>query len=327
MKGQRWTLGLTLAAIVIGTIAFYRSASFSARSGEDNPIYSSTRYDPYGTAALQELLARRGVRVRNLERPSLDAGDHGVLIEVLPDESSSLGSEGLHLKSSELAEWMAEGNTVIQLAREETDLMKRLGIKVDKAPELKQLQQLHEFEEKGKPPDDAPGSVATARLSLPGHAVRADDSDGPEISLRIPMTFADKQNAAWRPIAWVESDAREVVAGEYRVGKGKLVVVGSTTPALNQSLGDVANLDFLLTEIGNGPVIFDEWSHGIGRQATVMGFLRDVGLLPVLIQLVFVMILYVWSTSGLQGNEEAPAPGSDRASSKFRHLAISTAAH
>ena len=132
------------------------------------------------------------------------------------------------------------------------------------------------------------------------------------------MIFADKQNPRWRPIAWLETDEGPVVAGEDRVGEGKLVIVGSTTPALNHSLGNVGNLEFLLTEIGNGPVIFDEWSHGIGRQATVMGFLRDVGLIPVLIQLAFVLLLYVRSTSGLRRDADTPAPGNDRVWSKSR---------
>ena len=77
---------------------------------------------------------------------------------------------------------------------------------------------------------------------------------------------------------------------------------------MNQSLGEYGNLDFLLAEIGNGPVIFDEWSHGIGREATIMGFLRDAGLVPVLLQIVFVLILYVWSTTGVRRGAEPPAP-------------------
>ena len=157
MIRRRWTLALTLAVIVTGAVAFYRSAAFNARSGEDNPIYSSTRFDPYGTAALQELLTQRGIAVRNLERPNLDPGDRGVLIQVLPaEEQSKRGSAPPHLKTSELTEWMAQGNTVIQLTREQTDLMKWLGIKVDKVPDSKQLKQLTEFEEKGKAPDKAP---------------------------------------------------------------------------------------------------------------------------------------------------------------------------
>jgi hypothetical protein len=313
MMRRRWFFGLAVAAIVIGGVAFYRSAAFNARSGEDNPIYSSTRFDPYGTAALQELLSRRNIPVRDLDRPSLESDDHGVLIEVLPalpehHLSLAKGFEVPHLKTTELAEWIAAGNVVIQFTHDTTDLMKHFGIAADKLPDSEELDKLTKFEEKGESPDDAPGAVETARYSLPGKPVQTDNPDGSLLSLRLPIKFAAKQNSGWKPIAWLDTDDKSVVAGEYQVGKGKLVVVGSTTPALNHSLGDLGNLDFILSEIGDNPVIFDEWSHGIGREATVMGFLRDVGLLPVLLQLIFAIALYVWSTSGLRREADTAAP-------------------
>ena len=46
------------------------------------------------------------------------------------------------------------------------------------------------------------------------------------------------------------------------------------------------------------------WSHGIGHEATIVNFLHDAGLLPVLIQLAFVASLYVWSTSGYRPPDE-----------------------
>ena len=185
MIGRKWGLGLALAVMVVGTIVFYRSASFTARSGEDNPIYSSTRFDPYGTAALQELLSRRAVEVRTLERPSLESNDHGVLIEVLPTEASRPGVIPPHLKVAELAEWMSRGNTVIQLTRNPTDLMQHFGIEQGNAADEKEVKKLTDFEEHGRPPDDAPGTVSTALFSLSGNANAPEDVDSARVSLRF----------------------------------------------------------------------------------------------------------------------------------------------
>jgi hypothetical protein len=90
-------------------------------------------------------------------------------------------------------------------------------------------------------------------------------------------------------------------------GKGRLIAVSSPTPILNARLVDAANLEFVMALLGppaegkGGQVLFDEWSHGLGHGGTMIGFIRDVGLLPVVLQLMAVVALYVWATSGYSG--------------------------
>lgn len=275
---------LVFAAIVVA--AFYQSANYSDRTGEDTPLYSVRRHDPYGTAALRDLLVERGIPVRTLERPGLEPSDHGVLIQVLADSRSD--PDELHPRTTQLTDWMFSGNTVVQLTRLPTDLMQAVKLEPTTRPASK-LDDLRKFELAGGAPEDAPVSNQLARTTDP-HA--------PPLMLWLPMVFDDTQPHTWKPLARLSTDRHSVAAIEIQIGKGRLVVVGSPTVALNGTIGTEGNLDFLLKLIGTQPVIIDEWSHGIGRQTTIIGFLHDVGLLPVLIQVLLVAGLFVWSTSG-----------------------------
>ncbi len=288
----RILLGMALL-VAGGCVAlFYQSAALSARGGEESPLYSVRRYDPYGTAALVQVLAARGVPVRKLERPSLEASDRGVLIQVLGlrDESSGHGFQSL--QAQRLAEWISDGNTVVQFTRQPTNLMTLFKIQAANQPEAKSLAALHEFEKKGRPPAQTPARIRSAEWSL------VDGAANQQMVLWSPMELALREDTAWRPIATLNGDGKRLVAAEYRIGKGKLTIVGAPTPALNGTLPAAHNLDFLLAVIGGGPVIIDEWTHGIGHEATVIGFIGEIGLMPALIQVVLLALLYVWSTAG-----------------------------
>ena len=87
------------------------------------------------------------------------------------------------------------------------------------------------------------------------------------------MEIAENKNGSFRAIAQRDGPGKAIVACEYRIGQGRLVVVGAPTPALNGMIGEAQNLDFLLSLIGKGPVILDDWMHGLGHEAdaTVSG--------------------------------------------------------
>jgi len=288
-----------VVAILAGIIVTYRSAGFSARSGSDAPLYSVRRYDPYGTAALRDLLAERGVPVRTLEGPSLEREDHGVLIQVLPVEERMRGRQQYHPQTRQLEEWMSAGNTVVQLTRSETELMRRLKVAPTTRPAYHDADAVQDREARGETPEKIEAGVALASLiSRPER----------RLMLWSPMIFADQQERGWKPLARMgRGGENTVVAGELPVGKGRLIVVGAPTPALNGTLGEEGNLDFLLETIGKGPVILDEWSHGVGHEATIIGFLWQAGLVPVLAQIAFLGILYGWSFMGFRPPEAGVA--------------------
>lgn len=300
-----WAVGIVLAVIVIGVVLAYQSAAISSRSGNDAPVYSDRRHDPYGTAALRDLLIERGIHVRTLQSPRLEPSDTGVFIQVLAAEQRPAFSERLHPQTRQLADWIAQGNTVVQFTRAPTELMTRF--KIAPATQPASLKEVQHFESIGGLPDKTPADVYLARwLASVSQDASLKSVAGERLLLWSPMVLPEKPTPAWKPLAYLPTGGHAVVAGEYRVGKGRLILVGAPTPALNDTLPQEGDLDFLLAIVGKGPVVLDEWSHGIGHEATVIGFLRDAGLLPVLLQLGFLAALYIWSTSGAPRPAETP---------------------
>jgi hypothetical protein len=306
MTGRIFLIAAILI-IAVGVALFYQAAAISSRSEGELPVYSAERYDPYGTAALRELLANRGIAVHTLEQPNLDSSSSGVLIQVLTLGAASGGRSSNHVPTEQLVDWMMQGNTIIQFSRSPTDLMDRMKIAASTQPTGASATSAEEFETDGDSPDQASAQVVVARADLPQPAGSPPANAAPSIVLWSPMVFAEPDGPSTRPIARRASRGDNAVAVTMNVGRGRLIVIGAPTPALNGFLNQRGNLDFLLALIGNGPVIFDEWSHGIGHEATVVGFIHDVGLLPLLVQLGFMALLYVWSTSGHRRNDAAPA--------------------
>jgi uncharacterized Zn finger protein (UPF0148 family) len=287
-----------LGGVAILVAFFYQSAAFTSRAGEDTPLYSVRRHDPYGTAALRDLLAERGTPVRTLERPDLEPTDHGVLIQTFSAEVDQRRhgvavGDSTKRQTDALLEWISEGNTVLEFTRVPTALMNRE--KAPSTPTPPDISGIQKFERSGGPPAETPAAVVAADT---------EHADSFRLLLWSPMTFADPTTRNWRILARTNDENRKIVAVESRIGKGKLIVVGAPTPALNGMIGDEQNLDFLLSVIGNQPVIFDEWLHGIGHEQTIVSFLGGVGLLPMLVQIVFVVALYVWGTSGFSAPVE-----------------------
>lgn len=304
---RRWAFWLACAAMAVGVLLAYRSAVFSSRSGEATPAYSTRRHDPYGTAALFTLLAERGVEVRTVESATLRESDQGVLVQVLKGDANDWWDRRRHLQTKQLADWIGRGNTVVQLSRKQTELMQHFKIGAGKQPQDEEIKKIQEAEAKGDAPEALPGTAHWARL------IKIEDygrsgrmrSAQPELYLHEPMTLAERvEDRNWTVLARARTAGEAIVAAEYKVGQGKLVVVGAPTPALNGGIIESNNLDFMLNVVGKGPVLVDEWSLGIGQEATLIGFLLEAGLLPILIQAAFVAGLYIWSTSEPRSEED-----------------------
>jgi len=309
-------IGFAVACVIaLGIVAFYEFAARSGRGGESSPLYSARRHDPYGTAALADLLTERGIEVRYLERPRLDDAAHGVLIQVLPlpEKRVSMGPVNPPPEAPQdrrLVQWIAKGNTVVQFTRAETDLMGSFlrppdpaegttGSPQHPAPARtgrneSEARNIQDHEVAGGFPDKLPGLLQPAAWTPAAHEILGLQGALPEpMWLRSPLRLPVGPRSAARPLAVCGG---QVVAAESRFGEGRVIFVGAPTPALNGGLNEGGNLDFLLAIAGKGPVILDEWSHGIGREDSVMGLLRRFGLMAFLVQVIFVLGLYIWST-------------------------------
>ncbi|MFA9479891.1 DUF4350 domain-containing protein [Phycisphaerales bacterium AB-hyl4] len=317
--GKRAMLWLAVLVVLAGGWAFYELAVYASRGGEHTPLYSVRRYDPYGTAALHRLLVERGQAVSLLERPRLDDGASGVLLQTLPmprrERRTSVGSDVYALPTSHMADWIAEGNTVVQLTRHRTELMRELGVPrpTDAWADGEGYEAIEHHQRRGGLPSEQPIPRTPA--------ASVDEDDDRRMMLRGPVYWsadaadesdestdeADGEAGRWTPL-WRSGE--RVVVGEVRHGEGRLVVVGSPTLVLNDGLEQADNLAVVLELLGDQPVIFDEWSHGVGHIGTVMGLIRGFGLMPVVGQILLIMVVYHWGTRGRWRAELAGPPRS-----------------
>ena len=293
---KRFSIVVSVAILAIALWAFYSLAHYSSRGGEQSPLYSVRRHDPYGTAALYELLRARSIPVATLERSRPQSTERGVIIQVLaaPTELSQLLRPQPQLHTESVKQWIMDGNTVIQCTAARTDLMD--ACRVPDAADPNALDSWSEFERQmraGNPPSELQWTPIEAQWI----GEEADGlPQGAKVVLQSPVPMAVEGGEGWRPMA--VGVGAEVLIGAQQVGRGRLIVISSPGPALNDTLGDGANLDMFLAMVGRGPVLIDEWSHGIGHGGTVVGLIKRLGLLPVVFQIAVVVALYSWSTLG-----------------------------
>jgi hypothetical protein len=285
--------------LALGAWAFYALASVAARGGESAPLYSAYRHDPYGTAALRELLDARGVNVATLERPRLDADSTGVLVQVISGGDTSIYWPGAspQLQTDALRNWILAGNTVVQFTATSTDLMAACGVAFTGDDLAGAWTQYEKAMRKGDPPDAVYWhSVDAAWTATALERMESRPGDKPrQLTLQSPGMLPREPTATWRPLAVTP---RGAVAGEKSVGDGRLVVVASPSPALNAWLAEGGNLEFVLAMVGDETVYMDEWSHGIGHSGTIIGIIQKAGLLPLIFQVIVALLIYVWSTMG-----------------------------
>ncbi|MEX2673741.1 MAG: DUF4350 domain-containing protein [Phycisphaeraceae bacterium] len=293
-----WVIGGCLVAMLIVGQAFYQLASWTSRGGQTAPLYSSYRHDPHGTAALFDLLEMRGLPVDRITRPRLSADHHGTLVQVLPSRrSDTAGPTSVVYGSSQLIDWMHDGNTVIQFTRQYSRLMEEVGVPKENASiETAAAKDLEVLQRQGADPDDL---SAMYPLVTAASEVDADRHWG----LLLPQALGSEPAPRWRPLA---KDGPRIVAAEMGVGAGRLVIIGAPTPASNSGLLRGDNVELLLELLGDGPVLFDEWSLGVGQHHTMLELISRAGLTPVLLQAILALGIYHWSTRRQRSEPDPP---------------------
>lgn len=254
----------------------------------------------------------------------------------------NLGADVYALPTKDLLAWVAQGNTLIQMTRGRTEVMEELKIPEPPAQDweegdswdlgrnpgatllsgddVNRFAEIEEHEQEGGLPDKLPGERVDFWWNWPD---KGESEAGGRGVLISPRVFGKDGPTGWRPIAWVappfvgaefsgaESPGAEVsgtekvpVAGVMPHGRGRVIVVGAPTAALNGELATAENLEFLLELVGDGPVIFDEWAHGVGHAGTVMEVISQFGVAPFLIQVGVLVLVYRWSSAGYHRRDE-----------------------
>ncbi|MFO7898489.1 MAG: DUF4350 domain-containing protein, partial [Planctomycetota bacterium] len=259
------------------------------------------------------------VPVHTLDRPRLRDDERGVLIQILPIDRGDLerrvpgGAPTYGIATDHLRAWIARGNTVVQFTRDQTALMSSFGLTVaDDFGVRLMAADIEKHQVEGGFPGSLPGSSCRVQWTADGRERAGPAGEERDLALwRSPRVFDIGPEAAWRPLA--TSHGRPAAA-ELRHGNGRFVVVGSPSPVLNHGIDRGGNLEFVLGLLGDGPVYFDEWSHGIGNAGTLIGLIREFGLMPALLQFLVVLAFYVWSVRGRHPPDvEPPARARARA--------------
>jgi hypothetical protein len=143
----------------------------------------------------------------------------------------------------------------------------------------------------------------------PGQLRLAAELPGAETLLAVPPPLA----------AELPDTASELVPLALTVarGKGRLVVLASANMLQNDELQESEGATLfvrLLRAYGNpGPVIFDEYHLGLGDRRSLMSYLRQLGVLPLVAQLLLVVFCILWRAGArfgaIQRPVAAPAAG------------------
>jgi hypothetical protein len=107
------------------------------------------------------------------------------------------------------------------------------------------------------------------------------------------------------------------LAAALRYGKGRLIVLASANMLQNAELDTSEGATLfarLLRAYGNaGPVLFDEYHLGTGERRSLMQYLRQLGAMPGLLQLLFCAVVLLWRAGarfgGVRSVVEPPRGG------------------
>ncbi len=327
------------AALAVGFLALFiwllvSVAWTTSRGSAQMPLYSAYRFDPYGTAALEQFLQTGGRKVTLLTHPLLPRNATGVLLNVTPPYESGMlenYSAGKHY-NSQLLRWIAAGNTLIDCTQNPTGLTNHFKLRIlglvsafvadnpkkgKHKPEKVKTKKRGEHQrkprhirmrmpsifpkwlsimQKGDSPNKLKRWIKNVRWDNSPALLSTASTGRSHLQLLAPAyLIIPKKDKHWRIIARTKSGP---VVIERSLGKGHVVLIGSPWPVLNGGINHAGNLDFLRAIIGNKPVILDQWSLGIGHNYTTLDILRRYGLLPALLELMLLFIAYVWSCRG-----------------------------
>jgi hypothetical protein len=106
------------------------------------------------------------------------------------------------------------------------------------------------------------------------------------------------------------------LAVALRYGQGRLIVLASANMLQNAELDTSEGATLfarLLRAYGNvGPVLFDEYHLGTGERRSLMQYLRQLGAMPGVLQLVLCAVVLLWRAGARFGGVRrvvAPSPG------------------
>jgi hypothetical protein len=234
---------------------------------------------PYGYKAAYDLLTELGLNVMRSHLPPWDVSHSRTEWYVSPDFLEPFKNQG-GAEANEVLKWIRAGGTAIILGGIESDWT-RLGI-------------------------DSGTSVGADNSTISGSIAREPH----HIAIAGLLSF----KSAPRNADTILTSGKHPFAFVIRLGAGRLVAVADGRFIFNSKLGD-GDASILLVNLVSafGPPTFDEWSHGMGADGSVIATLATSrAMLPIAIGVLVVMLWMLeqrtWPRRTLDDAADEPAP-------------------
>ncbi len=256
---DRGWLGLAASTIVVAVAVLAATMIFreQARRGHGGEG-SSYRGDAKGARGLLVMLAREGIDVAARTRPVDSSLNAGLLVVINPQ--AKFDKE----QADAIATWIKHGGSLLVACDETNPLLTACGLGLDTGTDRTLGL--------AKAVDAEYGPVAAA---IATSALRG-------ISGGTALYRRDNHAQA----AWT------------RLGEGRVVAVADTFSCSNAGIDAADNIFFYLEAVrrhaSGKPVLFLETHHGFQHEPSISQYFAQVGLGPVLLQLLLLGLLALW---------------------------------
>ncbi len=266
-------------AAALALLVLSYAATRVAERGRFATPYSTYGAGPEGARALLLLARQLGYGAQPFAR-DLSQLPRGTLISFGGCRATDGARKVSRPEREALARWVEAGGLLISLGVADV-LPSGAGLSFSRPPEC---------------PEDDPGPLATWL----GEAEEASDTRaqrevvveaaGPPLSHLLPFTVR-----AVRPLRLGhDAEATEILTSSEGTlgltapyGRGRVVLLGISEAFTNEALSDGGGLVFarlLRAFAPSGPIWFDEYHLGMGERRSLVGYARDLGYGPILLQ-------------------------------------------
>lgn len=260
-------------------LAVYGAAYLEQWMGRGQEPGSPTSYSSgtLGYKILYLWLKDLGVPVERWEKTLKDLPSQAaVLVQLDPRFGPEPGELGA------LEGWVRGGGTLFMAVRQPNPYLMHFGLGLSES----------DGEDAQKEPAFQPGPYIGGKREIRGE--RHPDLSSNDAGLVVHVR-----------------DRWGALIGVVEKGKGRVIVL--TDPSLFSNLklrqGDHGQLalEFLLSHMGEGPFLFDEYHHGYGRATSVIGHVLDSGMEGLLFQGALILLV-LWAAAGRRFGPPRPLP-------------------
>lgn len=285
---KSWGLfALAAGLAVVGLLALGDEADRSA----DFQKYSSLRAEPDGLLALHELARRMGRPVERSKTRLYALPADGLAVLAQPHGAVDRAGMRALLKIKDydkkeiaaLRTWVESGGTLLIAASAESELHEAFSLKVQSFPER-----------------EGDGLSAEPRALVPLV------SGGDALSLKRRVGLKDS-SGEWLFLHGFGGGGPPCSAVRF-LGAGRVIALADPHPISNGGLAAPGNAGFVgaLLRSGAGPVVFDEFRHGLQEELGLFSYARRISLDLVFFQLLVAFGVVWWSVSARTGRVRAP---------------------